>query len=388
MGSKDDHMSSSDGNVMARAGLAHVSPNPFTALGERVSRRSAGRITITAQPNADPHFGTMVMIFLGFAVAAGFQKEFGKPVELIFDQLENAPHRKGGAIPKRWINGEKAEFAQGIGSVIAENGAPLIEQLMMPYNELLQFASSRCGVAFQVRSYREVQSTRAFRAALVEILDRQEEFIPVLEPQRRVIGLRIPCPKCGLVEKGGRFAFVERSSEGSYKLTGRCPDHGETQAVLSVGSTDYVDTNTPIRDVARGAMLIASAKQHNEACVMVDGRDWAGRWNDSVFLTGLSLLGFGIQDVPIRFYVPTITDRFGAKLSKSLYLKNYQGDFLPEGFQGYQSFLRTFGLDGLETLWAHIDAWTRDAAYLDRDSFTVDYIDAVLRGKIGLPVII
>ena len=60
-------------------------------------------------------------------------------------------------------------------------------------------------------------------------------------------------------------------------------------------------------------------------------------------------------------------------------------NYMPDGFMNYSSFIDKFEEKGLHTLWNHVKEWGEDPAYLDRDSYSVDYFDLLLKGKLPRP---
>ncbi|MFA6096112.1 MAG: hypothetical protein WC788_00615 [Candidatus Paceibacterota bacterium] len=82
-----------------------------------------------------------------------------------------------------------------------------------------------------------------------------------------------------------------------------------------------------------------------------------------------------------RIYTPVVTDLLGAKLSKSLYV----GDLykhIPRGFADFDDFMLVYGKEGLERLWNHIREWSKDPAYMDRDSYSILYFSLLLENKL------
>jgi hypothetical protein len=252
---------------------------------------------------------------------------------------------------------------------------------MATFKWLFSFFEQQTGIAFKIRSYQECQASKSFRQALLVMLNLPEIFSPIIAPNDGVMRVRFPCPTCKWTDKGSLTTRIVNQSLDKIVFTATCPDHGDHQATLSVDSEDYFDTNTALRDIAKVPGLIVAGKRSNTMPLMIDGRDWSGRWDRCVHIPGVNHLGYAGWELPARIYPPTVTDTLGAKLSKSLYVGDMYAS-MPSGFADLQDFMITYGEDGLMTLWEHVRSWAQDPAYMDRESYTITYFMLLLTGKL------
>ncbi len=92
---------------------------------------------------------------------------------------------------------------------------------------------------------------------------------------------------------------------------------------------------------------------------------------------GLAIFGHNISELPIRVYVPMIVDKTGAKLSKSIHMK--------EGYPEFSNFINEIERvpwkfkDELRNLYRFVQRLLNDAFMFYRN-FSADIIEFVMRG--------
>ncbi len=368
-------------NTFARVGMSHVTHR----LGQPYATRMAGlegiNLNTSSQPNANPHFGTLTTLMCVAAIAEELESYFGKPTQITFDQLENAPDRKVNGIQVHSVQGQPVEYQISLEDALLD-GTSMVDKNMATFKTLFSFFESETGIPFTIRSYRECQAQPDFRRSLLQVFNNLEDFSPIVSPSGEPVRLRFPCPICKWVDKGSVFTRTLSMSKEEVVFEAFCPDHGPHRSVLAVDSQDYFDTNTPLRDISKVPGLIDDARRSNSMPVMVDGRDWSGRWDRTIHIPGVELLGYSGSELPARIYTPVVTDSFGAKLSKSLYVGNMYSE-MPRGFADFADFMEIYGESGLRLLWEHVREWSKDPAYMDRDSYSITYFMALLSGNLG-----
>ena len=235
-------------------------------------------------------------------------------------------------------------------------------------------------VDYNLLYYKEFQEMPFVRGTLLEIIRREKEFIPIIAPSEDHLRVRFSCPECKWQEKEGKTTVLKAIGEdGSLNLSSRCYAHGEHQITLAPNNKDFVDMNTPLRNVIKEALFIEEAKERKGLDLMVDGGDWV---HMAIFVVneGLSHLGYTYTDMPVRFFTPIIEDWSGAKFSKSVYVAKGTYEYLPPGFLNYVEFKQEYGIEGIETLWKEAYSWTSDPKKIFRN-YSSDYIVQILRKK-------
>lgn len=318
--------------------------------------------------NSYPHLGSVLSLMTAFAVSERLADRFGIPPKLTFEVLENAPKEQkvvGGLV-----------YAK-MHCDTYENGTPLSEIYLSSFKELLDLLKSKTSINYELLYYKQFQELPFVRRTLLEMIDREADFAPVVAPSEQHLRVRFPCPECKFSEKSGIKTKIEEKI-GKYDLilSSECPDHGPFQIKLSDDSKDFIDINTPIRNVIKEALFIEQAKSAESMDLMVDGGDWV-HIAEFIVSEGLSLLGYRYEDRPTRLYTPIIEDWSGAKFSKSVYVQKGTYD-VPEGFLNMVEFKKQYGQEGLEKLWDEVKSWMEDPKKLFRN-YSSEYLSYVLR---------
>jgi hypothetical protein len=147
-----------------------------------------------------------------------------------------------------------------------------------------------------------------------------------------------------------RYEIPLRRTTGLY-LESTCPEHGRYGSALTESTHDFVDINTPLRNVIKEALFIEEAKAKRALDLMVDDGDWV-HMPEYVVSEGLALLGYSYKDRPSRFFAPIIEDWSGAKFSKSVYVEKGTYGYLPAGFLNLVEFKKEYG-NGYSRLHLH-----------------------------------
>ena len=237
-------------NTFARVGMSHVTHR----LGQPYATRMAGlegiNLNTSSQPNANPHFGTLTTLMCVAAIAEELESYFGKPTQITFDQLENAPDRKVNGIQVHSVQGQPVEYQISLEDALLD-GTSMVDKNMATFKTLFSFFESETGIPFTIRSYRECQAQPDFRRSLLQVFNNLEDFSPIVSPSGEPVRLRFPCPICKWVDKGSVFTRTLSMSKEEVVFEAFCPDHGPHRSVLAVDSQDYFDTNTPLRDISK-----------------------------------------------------------------------------------------------------------------------------------------
>lgn len=358
-------------------GIAHIANDIADLVRPHLRDRTCIHINTSAQPNSHPHLGTVTTLMTAYAVGSHLHDRFGLPAKLTFDSLENAPGEK------KIVEGVEYQKALGAIKLSESSGESLAESYLKSFQWVFDNLSERTGIGHSICTYEQFQSKPAFRSNLLRILSRYEEFSSILSPSERVIRVRFPCPVCKYVDKAAKSVTLERINAESAVLRAMCFEHGPHEITLAADSEDYIDTNTPLRDVAKGATLIEESEARDELVVMVDGSDWGGVWNMQIFCAGITRLGYDFERLPFRFFAPVIVDWSGAKFSKTLYLSSDAYQKLPPGLTNFREFIRTYGSEGFDVLWGEVLSWSQDPKRLFR-SYSVDYLMDIFSSQSSL----
>lgn len=351
--------------------IAHITSDITDLFVSKMQGRQEIQMHYSAQMNSHPHMGTVMSLMTAFSLGQRLEERFKVPISLKFEVLENVPgeqKRIGG------ITYAKMRCDTMI------NGVPETDIYLRSFRGMLDILQQYSGIGYNLLYYREFQALPFVRRTLLEIIEREKEFIPIIAPSEDHLRIRFNCPSCNWQEKEGKTTRIKKKSrDGSLTLTSTCFEHGEHQLVLAVNNNAFVDMNTPLRNVIKEALFIQEAKAKKGLDLMVDGGDWV-HMATYVVNEGLSRLGYSYNDMPARLFTPIIEDWSGAKFSKSVYVAKGTYDYLPQSFLNLVEFKEQYGDKGVTTLWNEVNSWTSDPKKLFRN-YSSEYIAQLLRKR-------
>ena len=313
------------------------------------------RVSIGAQPNSSPHFGTLVVFNLAYALAQKIPACSDTiHSEVFFEVIDTAP--------------SETKTIGGINYQISLRDSKVAENHLEEYFELLELLKSLTGVNYNVRRQSDFNSQPGIPQILRKIVQNRETIAPILDSQRELLRMRVACSDCGLTDKNGVNNKYHDNSMESY-----CPEHGWFETSFDDESAKF-EYNTPLRNLIRA--LIYSLDNQNENVpfewLRVTGSDYAGYYQEQLLYKAASLLGTAAQELPTIVYAPLVVDWSGAKLSKSLYVKQNAYKDLPQYLVNYDKFRDKFGEDGVKKMFEEVSSWLEASFKLFR-SYSVYY---------------
>ena len=352
--------------------IAHITKDIMDLFAPKVKGKSEVQIHYSAQMNSYPHLGTVLSLMTAFAIGKRLQMTFNIPVRLKFEVLENAPGET------KLVNG--LTYTKMLSDTIVENES-LSDKHLKSFIDILNKLKSLSGIDYELLTYHKFQEIPFVRKTLITILNRENESIPIVAPSEDHLRIRFPCPICKFAEKSGVHTVVKEKGDDRMVLESECSEHGKYQISLTPDSKDFVDINTPLRNIIKEALFIEEAKSKNALDLMVDGGDLVAM-TDFIVEEGLVLLGYSYRDQPTRLFTPIIEDWSGAKFSKSAYVQQGTYNYLPTGFLNFEKFKEEFGERGILKLWEQSESWVSDPKKLFRN-YTAQYLLQVLRDYVN-----
>ncbi|CAG8801736.1 28114_t:CDS:2 [Gigaspora margarita] len=263
------------------------------------------KISIGAQPNGSPHFGTITTFSLAFALANQLKNK-GKNVVIVVELVDTAISEDHSFDNFRYQ--KSLAYTKEIDKHIGY------------YEELLNKLSLFSGVNFEIRRQSQFNSHPKMPEVIGKIIKEREKIGSLLSPESKVIALRVACPRCGLADKHGK----KNVYAGNNTVISFCPEHGWHSVDVNK-EPQKLEYNTPLRNLIKGMV-------YSE-----DNKDTT------------------VGDLPFILYSPLVTDWSGAKLSKSLYVKENAYGYLKEQeldyLIDYSNFKKTFAEEGLKKLY-------------------------------------
>lgn len=220
-------------------------------------------ISVGAQPNSAPHFGTLVVFCLAFSLGR-MLNELNREATVLFEVVDTAPQSTVR------INGIEYQKSLRYTRTSQEN--------MVLFEHLLRSLSHFSKVTYKIRDQHQFNSQSTIREILYKVLYEKKKIANILDPEYSTLRLRIPCPKCGMADKKGITNEIKH-----FHVKSICPDHGEY--LTPINETDRFEYNTPLRNLIRG--LVYLTDNHNPDIdfdwIRITGSDYAGFYQEQLF---------------------------------------------------------------------------------------------------------
>lgn len=324
-------------------------------------RKKVVKISIGAQPNSSPHFGTLEVFCLAFSLA-NMLKEYDNELEIsvLFEMVDTAP-----AIAKM-VNNNKYQIS------LRDSGE--MDKYIDQYYEILDQLSELSEISYEVRGQSDFNKHYSIPSIVKKIIDNREVLAPILEPKKQILRIRAACPTCGMTDKQG----IENTFAGN-KMICLCPEHGKFE--VDICQESYrLEYNTPLRNLVRGLVYLTDNEDKNTEFqwLRITGADYAGFYQEQLLYKTTDLLGYNVSKLPMILYAPLVTDWSGAKLSKSLYVKEGAYKYLPSFMINYDNLRKEKGTMGLARVYAEVHSWLEEPYKLFRN-YSIYYFMEVLK---------
>lgn len=308
------------------------------------------KISIGAQPNSSPHLGTISVISLAFCLAKKIMKEYPDiKCSVLFEAVDTAP---GEQVIINNVTYQKSLKNTGI-----------LQQYMPQFIEILESLKKKTNINYEIRYQNEFNNQNEIKDIVNVIINKRNEISKYLDPKYEKLRIRISCPKCGLTDKN--------SINNKYKdnkLICNCPIHGDFELDINKDS-NLLEYNTPLRNLIRGMLYgnINNSNKYDYEIIRITGSDYAGFYQEELLYKVADMLNYNIQNLPIIIYSPLITDWSGAKLSKSLYVREGAYKYLPQYLINYEKLIKEKGNKGLDIVYNIVSEWLENPYKLFRN---------------------
>ena len=316
----------------------------------RKSKKRKIVISVGAQPNSSPHFGTLCVFSLAFCLAKMIrEKSCDKKVSVLFEIVDTAPSKT------IEINGVK--YQKNL------KGSNKMLDAMKDFQEILDYLSKKFNISYSIRNQNEFNSQKEIKNILSNIVSKKDDIRYMLDPDNGRLRMRCSCPKCGLVDKEGINTIIENNSIKSV-----CPEHGE-YIINYMEESCRVEYNTPLRNLVRAIMygIINKSSEYDYEIIRITGGDYAGFYQEELLYKTASILGYEANLLPMIVYCPQILDWSGAKLSKSMYVKEGAYSDLPNYIINYSYLKEKLGINGLDIIINETMLWLSEPYRLFRN---------------------
>jgi hypothetical protein len=308
------------------------------------------KIGIGAQPNSSPHFGTLLVASLAFALAEQLeQQETDLTVEIVFEAVDTAP--------------SNIEYIDDIKYQTSLRHRGIADEHMDDFLTMFEDLSDSANIEYSVRRQRAFNQQKGMGEVISTIIENQDTIVDIIDPEHHNLRIRVACPDCGITDKNG----VQTTISGQ-TIESVCPRHGhyETNVRQETAQLEY---NTPLRNLVRGLLYSTDGSEHSETAewLRVTGRDYAGYYQEQMLYRCASQIGYPTHVLPTIVYAPLVIDWSGAKLSKTLYVDEGAYTYLPSYLINFREFYTTLGKDGIQMLYDEVSRWLNEPYRLFRN---------------------
>ncbi len=307
------------------------------------------KISVGAQINSSPHFGTLETIALSYALAKRIEEyDENKKVIILYEIIETAP---GETIIINNVKYQKNLVSSGV-----------LDNYIDEYKEILNYYTKITGIKYEIRYQSEFNNSVEIKDIVRKIIKEKDYISKRLDPKCNNLRLRCSCPICGLTDKNcvnNRYLNDE--------IYFVCPVHGEYK--INIERECYkLEYNSPYRNLIRGMMYteINNNDSYDYQILRITGSDYAGFYQEEMRYKLASYLGVDISRMSMIFYAPLVCDWSGAKMSKSLYVKKDAYKDIPREFINYSFLREKYGEYGLEILFDIVLNWVDNPFMLFR----------------------
>lgn len=312
-------------------------------------------ISIGAQPNSSPHFGTLIVFSTAFSLAKRMKEVNPKlNIKVLFEVVDTAPSETVE------INGVKYQRSLKNTGKINNN--------FNDYMEILEYFKEVDNVDYLIRFQSEFNKQLYIYPIVKKLIEKQEDISKLLDPKYKNLRIRVACPYCGLADKNSLTTKFE--NEFVYSV---CPVHGEYKTDIR-NESDKLEYNTPVRNLVRAIAygMHNNDENQNYQIMRITGSDYAGFYQEELLYKPAALLGFPVNKLPSILYTPLVLDWSGAKLSKSLYVKEGAYSDLPSYLINYEYLKKSKGIEALDVIHNITDNWI-DKPYLLFRNYSIYY---------------
>lgn len=232
--------------------IAHINKDMEDYFRWRIDNKSEVQIHYSSQPNGHPHLGTITSLMTAFTIGEFLHDCFNIPTWILFEQLENAPGYR--------INKNGTTYQLMLCDTPLENSTKL-EVYMKSFKELMKWLQDKTSVEYEIMSYKDFQEIPFIRKSLLEIMNRSEEFLPLLNPSENKLRIRFPYKKCKFMDEDAKTLKIKELRDDYAKLSMKCFEHGEYEIEITPDNKEFVDFNTPIRNAIKERFFIEEAKK-------------------------------------------------------------------------------------------------------------------------------
>ncbi|MBI4981385.1 hypothetical protein HZC30_07585 [Candidatus Woesearchaeota archaeon] len=315
--------------------------------------------------------GTLVSGMCAHALAKHLSEYYKIPARVVFTGLEN----EGGIV--KTVNGIKYS------RMLCDHqpdGLKRFQEFVDSFRQMFTSVSGLSLIPTETNFYTDLQTKPLARSTLLNIIEKTDSILLLLNPLRKQIGVRFKCPECKYIDKHYRTQeLLEFILKEKAIFRNECFEHGGYTRVLTPYNDEFFDVNGMVRNVIKEVVISSESETEGIYPVIVKGRDWVP--TAIMVSEALELLGYSYEKRLQRMFTPLVLDWSGAKLSKSCSAEDKK-EHAP--FLSYPDLMSYYGVDGIEKLWVEVLSWTKDTRKFYRD-YTTDFFTLLFKEGLFKP---
>ena len=186
-------------------------------------------ISVGAQPNSSPHFGTLCVFSLAFSLARKLM-DYNQDLKIsvLFEVVDTAPNETVN------INGINYQYNL--------KNSEKMDMAMKDFISVLDYFSKKDRIPYKVRNQNDFNSQPEIKKIISKIIKSRKKIEKLLDPKKEKLRIRVACPKCGLVDKEGNTTTISKK-----EIISTCPKHGKHKAIYK----NELPFLTTIKDIIR-----------------------------------------------------------------------------------------------------------------------------------------
>lgn len=312
-------------------------------------------ISIGAQPNSSPHFGTLIVFSTAFSLASKMKSLVPeKNISILFEVVDTAPSET--------VEINNIKYQRNL------KNTGKINENFNDYIEILDYFKKQDNIDYNIRYQSEFNNQKYIYPIVKSIIEKQDILSSILDPKYKKLRIRVSCPNCGLTDKNS----ILTKFEGDY-IYSYCPEHGIFKTNIK-NETKNLEYNTPLRNLIRGMCYgMNNVDEEKDYQIMrITGGDYSGFYQEELLYKPAAILGYPIQNLPAILYTPLILDWSGAKISKSLYVQKGAYKDLPKYLINYSFLKEEKGIETLDIIHDITNKWI-ESPYLLFRNYSIYY---------------
>ncbi len=175
------------------SGIAHYTDTVTDWLKYKTDGKEGYNIVLASRLSGTPHIGTLVNFMIGYKLASELDYQYHKKIKITIELLDNISDEKITNIRYHYSNSYYYK------QLISNNN--ILQKRYSEFCEMISMLNNLYNTTVEIKTYYDIQRDKGMRKAIFDVLKNSDYFSKVFDPKNQKLHIRIPCPKCGLIQK-------------------------------------------------------------------------------------------------------------------------------------------------------------------------------------------